>query len=98
MAREAEVPLSIDDFDGISARTPVIVDIKPGGRFMVSIRYFWDVGELRCVKSIPAGWDRSSLCAASTIAAQTQIEATRLTVRTTGVRRIVSDAGHCIGR
>src|ERR1700722_2289523 len=34
MAREAEVPLSIDDFDGISARTPVIVDIKPGGRFM----------------------------------------------------------------
>ena len=36
MAREAEVPLSIDDFDGISARTPVIVDIKPGGRFMAA--------------------------------------------------------------
>src|SRR5260370_2606429 len=29
MAREAEVLLSIDDFDGISARTPVFVDIKP---------------------------------------------------------------------
>src|SRR5450432_295413 len=36
MAREAEVPLSIDDFDGISARTPVIVDIKPGGRFLAA--------------------------------------------------------------
>ncbi len=36
MAREAEVPLSIDDFDGISARTPVFVDIKPGGRFVAA--------------------------------------------------------------
>jgi len=36
MAREAEVPLSIDDFDGISARTPVLVDIKPAGRFMAA--------------------------------------------------------------
>jgi dihydroxy-acid dehydratase len=34
MAREAGVPLSIDDFDGISARTPVLVDLKPGGRFV----------------------------------------------------------------
>jgi dihydroxy-acid dehydratase len=34
MAREAEVPLSIDDFEPISARTPVLVDIKPGGRFV----------------------------------------------------------------
>jgi|ERR1022692_407959 dihydroxy-acid dehydratase len=36
MAREAGVPLSIDDFDGVSARTPVIVDIKPGGRFLAA--------------------------------------------------------------
>jgi len=36
MAREAEVPLSIDDFDGICARTPIFVDIKPGGRFMAA--------------------------------------------------------------
>jgi dihydroxy-acid dehydratase len=34
MAREAEVPLAIDDFDAISARTPVFVDLKPGGRYM----------------------------------------------------------------
>ena len=33
IAREAEVELSIDDFDGISASTPVIADLKPAGRF-----------------------------------------------------------------
>lgn len=33
IAREAEVPLSIDDFDSISAETPVIADLKPAGRF-----------------------------------------------------------------
>ncbi len=36
MAREAEVPLSIDDFDAVCARTPVFVDLKPAGRFMAA--------------------------------------------------------------
>ncbi|HXX24792.1 MAG TPA: dihydroxy-acid dehydratase [Terriglobia bacterium] len=34
MAREAEVPLSIDDFDAISSRTPIIADLKPAGRYL----------------------------------------------------------------
>ena len=33
IAREAEVDLSIDDFDRISEKTPVLADLKPGGRF-----------------------------------------------------------------
>jgi len=33
IAHEAGVPLRIDDFDPIAARTPVIADLKPGGRF-----------------------------------------------------------------
>jgi dihydroxy-acid dehydratase len=33
IAREAGVPLTIDDFDVVSARTPVIADLKPGGQF-----------------------------------------------------------------
>jgi dihydroxy-acid dehydratase len=33
IAREAEVPLTIDEFDAIAARTPVIADLKPGGRY-----------------------------------------------------------------
>ena len=34
MAREAGVPLEIDDFQRISERTPLIVDLKPAGRFV----------------------------------------------------------------
>jgi dihydroxy-acid dehydratase len=34
IAREAAVPLVIDDFDPISARTPVIADLKPAGHFV----------------------------------------------------------------
>jgi dihydroxy-acid dehydratase len=33
LAREARVPLALDDFDEISARTPLIADLKPGGRY-----------------------------------------------------------------
>jgi dihydroxy-acid dehydratase len=36
IAREAGVPLSIDDFDRISAKTPVLADMKPWGRFMAT--------------------------------------------------------------
>jgi dihydroxy-acid dehydratase len=34
MAREVGVPLTIDDFDAISSRTPIIADLKPGGRYV----------------------------------------------------------------
>lgn len=34
IAREAGVELSIDDFDRLSAETPLLADLKPGGRFM----------------------------------------------------------------
>ena len=34
MAREAELSLTIDDFNAVCARTPILVDLKPGGRFM----------------------------------------------------------------
>ncbi|MCA9676854.1 MAG: dihydroxy-acid dehydratase [Kofleriaceae bacterium] len=33
IAREAAVPYTIDDIDRVAARTPVIADLKPGGRF-----------------------------------------------------------------
>ena len=34
LAREAGVPLAIDDFDRISARTPLIADLKPAGKYV----------------------------------------------------------------
>jgi dihydroxy-acid dehydratase len=33
IAREVGVPLELDDFDAVSARTPVIADLKPSGRY-----------------------------------------------------------------
>jgi len=33
VARERKVELEIDDFDHISSRTPLLCDLKPGGRF-----------------------------------------------------------------
>jgi dihydroxy-acid dehydratase len=39
IANEAHVPLSIDDFDRISARVPIIADLKPGGRFVATDLY-----------------------------------------------------------
>ena len=34
MAREANVPLLIDDFDTVSKRTPLLADLKPGGQYV----------------------------------------------------------------
>jgi dihydroxy-acid dehydratase len=34
MAREAGVDLQIDDFQAISSRTPLLVDLKPGGKYV----------------------------------------------------------------
>ena len=36
MAREAEVDLSLDDFTRIGARTPVLADVKPSGKYLMS--------------------------------------------------------------
>ena len=36
LSREAGVPLKIDDFDRISGRTPLLADLKPGGRFIAN--------------------------------------------------------------
>jgi len=39
IAREAGIPLEIDDFGTIADRTPIVADMKPGGRFSASEMY-----------------------------------------------------------
>jgi dihydroxy-acid dehydratase len=39
LAREAGTPLTLDDIDTISRRTPLIGDLQPGGRFMATDLY-----------------------------------------------------------
>jgi dihydroxy-acid dehydratase len=36
IARELKIPLTIDEFDAIAERTPIVADIKPGGRFVAT--------------------------------------------------------------
>jgi dihydroxy-acid dehydratase len=45
IARAAEVPLSIDDFEPIRARVPVLCDLKPSGKYVIT--------ELHAVGGIP---------------------------------------------
>ena len=39
IARELDIELSLDDFDRIAARTPVVASLKPGGRFVATDVY-----------------------------------------------------------
>jgi dihydroxy-acid dehydratase len=34
LAREANVPLTLDDFDRISSKTPILADLRPGGTYV----------------------------------------------------------------
>ncbi len=34
MAREAEVPLTLADFERVSERTPILADLRPGGKYV----------------------------------------------------------------
>jgi dihydroxy-acid dehydratase len=36
IARELRIPLELEDFDRIAERTPIVADIKPGGRFVAT--------------------------------------------------------------
>jgi dihydroxy-acid dehydratase len=39
IARELDIPLELDDFDDIAARTPIVASLKPGGRFVATDMY-----------------------------------------------------------
>lgn len=40
MARRANIPLTLDTFDEIAARVPVLADIRPAGRFLMEDFYY----------------------------------------------------------
>jgi dihydroxy-acid dehydratase len=47
LAKDANVPLDIDDFDRVSERTPLLADLKPSGRFVAPD--MWRAGGVRLV-------------------------------------------------
>jgi dihydroxy-acid dehydratase len=50
MARAADVPLTIDDFQAISARTPLLADMKPSGPWVMED--LWAVGGVPAVMKL----------------------------------------------
>jgi len=55
IAREAGIPLSIDDFDRISSATPILADLKPGGRFVATDLYAAGGTSLLAKRMLEAG-------------------------------------------
>jgi dihydroxy-acid dehydratase len=75
IAREAGVELTIDDFDSISGRTPLIADLKPGGRFVANDLYNAGGIQLVAKRLIDAGLIHGDTLTVSgdTLAAAAQI-------------------------
>ena len=90
IAREAGVELSIDDFDKISDRTPLIADLKPGGRFVASDLYHAGGIQLVAKRLIDAGLIHGDTI---TVTGETLAAAAQMTKETAGqeVVRAVND-------
>ena len=81
IAREAGVDLTIDDFDRISARTPLIADLKPGGRFVANDLYKAGGIQLVAKRLLDAGLIHGD---ALTVNGNTIAEATQIARETAG--------------
>jgi dihydroxy-acid dehydratase len=81
IAREAEVELTIDDFDRISDRTPLIADLKPGGRFVANDLYKAGGIQLVAKRLLDAGLIHGD---ALTVTGKTIREAVQMTKETAG--------------
>jgi dihydroxy-acid dehydratase len=81
IAREAGVDLTIDDFDRISARTPLIADLKPGGRFVANDLYKAGGIQLVAKRLLDAGLIHGD---ALTVNGKSIAEATQIARETTG--------------
>jgi dihydroxy-acid dehydratase len=56
MAREARIDFNLEDFDRISAATPIIADLKPWGRFLAAELYEAGGIQLVAKKLVEAGF------------------------------------------
>src|SRR5277367_1719334 len=81
IAREMGIPLSIDDFDAISKRTPYICDLTPAGKYMASHYQAAGGSRLLAKRMIDAGFADGS---ALTISGKTLAEESALAKETPG--------------
>jgi dihydroxy-acid dehydratase len=90
IAGEAGVELSIDDFDRISERTPLIADLKPGGRFVASDLYKAGGIQLVAKRLIDAGLIHGDTI---TVTGKTLAEAAQMSKETAG-QEVVRPLAH----
>ena len=90
IAREAGVELTIDDFDTISERTPLIADLKPGGRFVANDLYNAGGIPLVAKRLIDAGLIHGDTI---TVTGKTLAEAAQMTKETAG-QEVVRPTAH----
>jgi dihydroxy-acid dehydratase len=83
VAREAGVELDIDDFDRISQRTPLLCDLKPGGRYVAKDLYAAGGVALVAQRLLEAGLLHED---AMTVTGRTVGEHAREAVETAGQR------------
>src|SRR5205814_6973373 len=81
IAREAGVDLTLADFDRISARVPVLADLKPSGRFVATDLHAAGGGALVARRLLDAGLIDAS---ARTVTARTLGEEAANAVETAG--------------
>ena len=89
IAREAEVPLEIEDFDRISNQTPIIADMKPGGRYTAADLYQAGGIQLVCQRLVDAGLMHGG---EKTITGKSIAEETATATETPGQKVVVSVA------
>jgi len=90
IAREAGVDLNIDDFDRISERTPLIADLKPGGRFVANDLYQAGGIQLVAKRLIDGGFIHGD---ALTVTGETIGAASQITKETPG-QEVVRPLSH----
>jgi dihydroxy-acid dehydratase len=89
IAWEAGVPLSIDDFDAVAARTPVLADLKPGGRFTAVDMARAGGVSLLTRRMLDAGWLQNTI----TCTGRTLREETHGAREVEGAPRVLRGAG-----
>jgi dihydroxy-acid dehydratase len=92
IAREAGVELTIDDFDRISERTPLIADLKPGGRFVANDLYKAGGIQLVAKRLLDAGLIHGD---SMTVLGKTIAEAAQMTKETPG-QEVVRPMSHAL--
>jgi dihydroxy-acid dehydratase len=90
LAREADIPLTIDDFDVISRRTPIIADLRPGGTYVAL-----DVDRAGGIELIAKRMVEANLvhAGAQTVTGKTLGEASASAQETPG-QKVIASADH----